>query len=253
MPIPCRSIFFALTWIFFFTFSISTELCISFFPFGRHLLLFPSTRWESLSTLLLPAYLSHFLRIKFFKRIILIRLLFFLNSNSILSPRQAVSTVNGVLQIEFCIFLSPFRMGLTNPGRAFGRSSQLLISRKLLTLTGIPPFSTNSFRLTSFLALLVVLNLSFLIGALAWFIKITKVASFESVEVFCKDPFLAALFSSMIFLLLSLLPSAALSSLTTWLFGPPPTQFPLQWRPRRSSVSIGALVGIVFSFQYEQM
>ena len=70
----------------------------------------------------------------------------------------------------------------------------------------------------SLLALLVGLNLSFLMGALAWFIKITKVVSFESVEVFRKDLFLALYFSlvsSMIFRLLCLLPSAALFALTS--------------------------------------
>ena len=56
-------------------------------------------------------------------------------------------------------------MGLTNPGRALGRSYLPSISLWLLTLSGIPPFSTNSFRLASLLALLVGLNLSFLIGA----------------------------------------------------------------------------------------
>ena len=55
-------------------------------------------------------------------------------------------------------------MGLTNPGRALGRSCLLSISPKLLTLCGIPSFSINSFRLASHLALLVGLNLSFLIG-----------------------------------------------------------------------------------------
>ena len=65
-------------------------------------------------------------------------------------------------------------MGLTNPGRALGRSCLLSISLKLLTLSGIPPFSTNSFRLASLLALLVGLNLFFLIGALVWSIKITN-------------------------------------------------------------------------------
>ena len=85
-------------------------------------------------------------------------------------------------------------MGLRNPGRALGRSCLLLISPKLPTLSGIPPASINSFRLASFLALLVGLNLSFLIDALAWFIKITKVALFESIEVFRRDPFLALYF-----------------------------------------------------------
>ena len=63
-------------------------------------------------------------------------------------------------------FLSPFRMALTNPGRALGRFSLLSISLKLLTLSGIPLFSTNLFRLASLLALLVGLNLFFLTGAL---------------------------------------------------------------------------------------
>ena len=127
-------------------------------------------------------------------------------------------------------------MGLTNPGRALGRSCLLSISRKLSTLSGISPFSTNSFRLDSLLALLAGLNLSFLISALAWFIKITKVVPFESVEVFRKDPFLAlyfSLISSMIFRLLCLLPSAALFALTIWPFGPFLPRSPLRWRPHK--------------------
>ena len=112
-------------------------------------------------------------------------------------------------------------MGLTGPGPAPGRFSLLLISRKLSSLSGIPPFSINLFRLASLLVLLVGINLSFLIGALAWFIKITKVVLFHSVEVFRKDPFFS-LFLSMISLLLCLLPSGALFTLTLWPFGPPP-------------------------------
>ena len=45
-------------------------------------------------------------------------------------------------------------MGLTNPGRALGRSCLLSISQKLLTLSDIPLFSTNFFRLASLLAFL---------------------------------------------------------------------------------------------------
>ena len=126
---------------------------------------------------------------KLFERIILSCLLFFQESNSILSPCQA-----GLHLIKFCTFLSPFWMGLTNPGRALEQSCLLLISLKLLTLFGIPPFSTNLFRLASLLALLVGLNLSFLTGALAWLIKITKAVPFE---VFRKDPFLALYFLSL--------------------------------------------------------
>ena len=112
-------------------------------------------------------------------------------------PARPVSALFGLHSIKFCTFLSPFRMGLTNPGRALGRFSLLWISRKILTLSGIPPFSTNSFRLASLLALLVGLNLSFLIGALVWFFKITKASPFESVEVFRKDPFLVRTFLSL--------------------------------------------------------
>ena len=146
-------------------------------------------------------------------------------------------------------------MGLTNPGRALGRSCMLLISPKLLTLSGIPLFSTNSFRLPSLLALLVGLNLSFLIGALTWFIKITKVTPFEFVEVFRKDPFLSlylSLSSSMIFLLLCLLPSAAFLTLTIWPFGPPPPLSPLRWRPHKElcfDCSAGLSTGVFLSIQ----
>ena len=70
-------------------------------------------------------------------------------------------------------------MGLTNPGRALGRSCLLSISRKFLTLSSIPPFSIKSFRLTFLLALLVGLNLFFLTGALAWSFKIIKVVAFR--------------------------------------------------------------------------
>ena len=81
---------------------------------------------------------------KLFERIILSRLLFFLKSNSILYlPARPVSALVGLHLIKFCTFLSPFRMGLTNPGRALGRSCLLSISLKPLTLSGIPPFSTN--------------------------------------------------------------------------------------------------------------
>ena len=127
-------------------------------------------------------------------------------------------------------------MGLTNPGRALERSCLLSISLKLLTLSGILPFSTNLFRLASILALLVGLNLSFLIGALVWFIKITKAVPFESVEFFRKDLFLAlhfSLSSLMIFRPLCLLLSAVLFTLAIWLFGPPLPRSPLRRRSHK--------------------
>ena len=146
-------------------------------------------------------------------------------------------------------------MGLTNPCQALGRFSLLSISLKLLTLSGIRPFSINSYRLASLLALLVGLNLSFLIGALVWFFKLTKVVPFESVEVFRKDPFLALYFSLsslMIFRLLCLLPSAALFTLTIWPFGPPPPRSPLRWRPHKELCfdwSAGLSIGVFLSIR----
>ena len=226
--------------------SIFPGLRIPFLPSGRHFLLFQSTRWESLSTLLLPS--SLFLSPPAYQSCL--NASFYPVHSSFWSlipfflPARPVSALDGLHLIKFYSFLSQFRMGLTNQGRALGRFCVLLISLKLSTLSGIPPFFTNSFRLASLLALLVGLNLSFLIGALAWFIKITKVVLFEYVEVFRKDPLLALYFflsSSMIFLLLCLLPSAVLFMLTIWPFGPPPSRSPLRWRPHKSSVSIGAL------------
>ena len=119
--------------------------------------LLPFTKWESLSTLLLPSGLSlsppayqsclnasfHHVYSSFWSLI------------PLSLPARLVFVLDGLYLIIFCTFLIPFRMGLTNPGRALGQSSLLSISLKLLTLSGIPPFSTNSFRLTSLLALLV--------------------------------------------------------------------------------------------------
>ena len=210
-------------------------------------LLFPYIRWESLSTLLLlpglslsPPASQSCLNASSYPVCSS-----FWNLIPFSLPARPVSALDGLHLIKFYTFLNPFRMGLTNPGRALGRSCLLSISRKLLTLSGIPPFSTNSFRLASLLALLVGLNLSFRIGALVWFIKITNAAPFESVEVFYKDPFLALYFSLsslMIFRLLCLLPSAVLFTLTIWPFGPPPLGSHCGGGHTRSSDSIGSLV-----------
>ena len=143
-------------------------------------------------------------------------------------------------------------MDLTNPGRALGRSCPVLISSKLLTLFDIPPFSTNLFWLASLLALLVGLNLSFLIGALVWYFKITKLSPFE---VFRRDPFLAlyfSIFSLVIFRPLCLLPSAVLFTLTIWPFGPPPLRSLLRWKPHKELCfdwSAGLSTGVFLSIR----
>ena len=257
LPILCWCTFLAQAWIFFLTSSIFPGLRIPFLPFGRHFSLFPYTRWESLSTLLLPSGLSlsppayqsclNAFFYPFYSS--------FWNLIPFSLPARPVSALDGLHLIKFCTFLSSFRMGLTNPGRALGRSCLLSISRKLLTLSGISPFSTNLFRLASLLALLVRLNLFFLIGALVWFIKITKVISFESVEVFRKDPFLDLYFSLsslMIFRPLCLLPSAAFFTLTIWPFDPPLPRSPLQWRPHKELCfdwSTGLSTGVFLSIR----
>ena len=83
---------------------------------------------------------------KLFERIVLSRLLVFLESNSILSPRQAGfrpgrSTLDQILYLSQSI--SNGFNNWVSKGRALGRSSLLSISLKLLTLSGIPLFSTN--------------------------------------------------------------------------------------------------------------
>ena len=73
--------------------------------------------------------------------------------------------------------------------------------------------------------------------------------------MFRKDPFLAQYFplsSSMIFLLLRLLPSAALFMLTIWPFGPPPPRSPLRWKPHRELCfdwSTGISTGVFLSIR----
>ena len=88
-----------------------------------------------------------------------------------------------------------------------------------------------------------------------WFFKITKVVPFDSVEVFCRDPFLALYFSLsslMIFRLLCLLPSAALHTLTIWPIGLPHPRSPLWWRPHKELCfdwSAGLSTGIFLSIR----
>ena len=136
--------------------------------------------------------------------------------------------------MKFFTFLSPSRMGLTKPrpgsgtilctidfSKAFDSVWHPALFNKLI-LAGLPG-----------LALFVGLNFSFLIGALARFIKITTVFPFESVKVFRKDPFLALYFSLFIndfpvFLSSSVSCSLYADDLTVWSSSP---RSPQRWRP----------------------
>ena len=110
---------------------------------------------------------------KLFERIILCRLLFFLESNSILTPCQTGFRPERSTLDEILFLPQPISDGFNKP-RLGSRFSLLSIFQKLSTRPGTPPFFTNLIRLASLLALLVGINLFFLTGALAWFIKSQK-------------------------------------------------------------------------------
>ena len=162
---------------------------------------------------------------KLFERIILLRLVFFLESNSILSPCQAGYHPGRSALDQILCFSESISDGFNIPKPG----SRTILAT--ITFSGIgyrlclvlPLFSPTYFgwpppcyaRWTQFL-------LSD--GALAWYFKITKVAPFESVKVFRKDPFLAQylfIFSSRIFLHRFFLPSAIFLMLAIWPFDPP--------------------------------
>ena len=192
---------------------------------------------------------------KLFECTILSRLLFFLESNSILSPRQA-GFRSGRFTLDQILYLFQSISDVFNkprPGsrtilstidfsKAFDSVWHPALFPKLISV-GLPPcFArwTKSF---------------FSDWRACGFFKITKVVAFESVEVFRKDPFLALFFSvtsSMTFLLLCLLPSAVLFTLTIWPFGPPPPRSPLRWRPHKElwfDWSAGRSVGVFLSIR----
>ena len=122
---------------------------------------------------------------KLFERIILSHIPFFLESHSILSPRQAsFLSVRSTLDQILCLSQS-ISDGFNKPRPGSRTILATIDFSKSFDSSGTLPISTNSFWLVFFLALLVGLNLSFLIGTLAWFFKMTKVVPFE---VFCSWP-----------------------------------------------------------------
>ena len=103
---------------------------------------------------------------KFFERIILPRLLFFLKSNSILFPRKA-GFHHGRFTLDQLLFLYQSILNginITKPG------SRMVLATidfpKFSTLCGTPPIFTNLFQLDFLLALPVRFNLSFVIRCL---------------------------------------------------------------------------------------
>ena len=108
----------------------SPRVCISSLPSGRHLPLFPSTRKESLLTLLLPFGLSLSPPVyQSYLNTLYHVYSTFRNQIPLSLPARPVSALDDLHLIRFLIFLSPFRMGLTNPGRGLGRSCLLSISQ----------------------------------------------------------------------------------------------------------------------------
>ena len=88
-----------------------------FLPSGIHLLLFQFTRWENLSTLLLPSGLSlsppayqSFLNASIYPVYSS-----FWNLIPFSLPARSVSVMGGLLQIKFCAFLSLFQDGFNKP------------------------------------------------------------------------------------------------------------------------------------------
>ena len=170
---------------------------------------------------------------KLFERIILFRLLFFLESNSILSPRQA-GFRPGRSTLDQILFLSQSILDVFNKPRRGSRTILATIDflkafdsvwhlfHKLIS-AGLPScFArwTRSF-LSDRRACLVYQN--------------HKSRSFRVRRGVTQGSVLGSLYFSLSSLMISrplcLLPSAALFTLTIWPFGPPSPRSPLPWRP----------------------
>ena len=150
---------------------------------------------------------------KLFERIILSRLLFILESNSILASRQA-GFCPGRSTLDQILYFSQSNSDRFNKPRLGSLTILSTIDfSKAFDFVWHPALFYTHLGWPPSLLWIVGFNLSFLTGALLWYIKITKVAPFESVEMFRKDRFFALYFfpfSSVIFWLLCRFPSAAL-------------------------------------------
>ena len=193
--------------------------------------------------------------LKLFQCIILFRLLFFLESNSILSPGQAGFCLERFTLNQILFLSQSISDGFNKPRPGSRTIVSNIDFSKAFDSVWHPTLFHKPISADLLIALLVGFNLSFPTGALVWFFEITKVVPFESVEVFHEDLFLVLQFSpslSMIFLLLCPLPSAALFMLTIWPFGSSSPRFLLWLRSHKKLCfdwSAGLSTGVFLSIR----
>ena len=193
---------------------------------------------------------------KLFEQIILSRLLFFLKSNSILSPRQAGfrpgrSTLDQILYLSQSIsdgFNKPRPGSRTilstiDFSKAFDFVWHPALFHKLISAGLHPCFArwTQSFP-SDRRASVVLSKLQKLL--------LSSPSKCSARIHSCRLYF--SLSSLMIFRHLCLLPSAALFTLTIWPFGPPPARSLLRWRPHKELCfdwSAGLSTGVFLSIR----
>ena len=172
---------------------------------------------------------------KLFERIILSRLLFFLESNSILSPRQA-GFRPGRSTLDQILYLSQSISDGFNKPRPGSRTILSTIDFSKAFDSVWHPALFHKPISAGLRSCFACWTQSFLSDRRACVVyQNHESRSFQVVEVFRKDSFLALYFSLsslMIFRPLCLLSSAVFFTLTIWPFGPPPRS-PLRWRPHK--------------------
>ena len=195
---------------------------------------------------------------KLFERIILSRLLFFLESNSVLSPRQA-GFRSGRSTLDQILYLSQSISDGFNKLRPGSRTILSTIDfSKAFDSVWHPAYFHKliSAGLPACFARWIQSFLSYRRACVVY--QNHKSRSFRVrrgvPQGFVLSP---VLFSPlMIFLLLCLLPSAVLFTLTIWPFGPPPPRFPLRWKPHKELIfdwSAGLSTGVFLSIRANVM
>ena len=191
---------------------------------------------------------------KLFKRIILSRLLIFLESNFILSPSQAGfhpgrSTLDQILYLSRSIV-----DGFNKPGPGFRTILSTIDFSKAFDFIWHPPLFHKllSAGLSSCFARWTQSFLSDWRACMVY--QNHKSGSFQVRQGVLQGSVLGPVLfsSSIIFLLLCFLPSAALFTLMIWPFGPRPPRSPLRWRPHKELCfdwSAGLSTGVFISIR----